>query len=225
MWKAATAGRDGEDASPLASSSVPARAGSRRRPHRSPPRSGRGSRACASRSSRRHQGTSCHGAGNWARTARYSGCSKKPWRGGFSRSRSGKPGTVASQPQWTPKVSRRWRAEVLAIDGAGGPPPQRPGDPQRLERQRLLEAFSQRGRRGRDDRPSNDRASRSSCWRAEAWVEDSYACRIACRTDGTSASGRCSSTLRIFVQLAAMDHPDRAEDAADRGPECFCCRR
>ena len=33
---------------------------------------------------------SCHGAGRWARTARYSGCSKKPWRGGFSRSRSGR---------------------------------------------------------------------------------------------------------------------------------------
>ena len=40
---------------------------------------------------------SCHGAGRWARTARYSGCSKKPWRGGFSRRRSGKLGTVSSQ--------------------------------------------------------------------------------------------------------------------------------
>ena len=29
--------------------------------------------------------------------------------GGFSRSRSGKPGTVSSQPQWTASVSMRWR--------------------------------------------------------------------------------------------------------------------
>ena len=26
---------------------------------------------------------SCHGADRWVRTARYSGCSKKPWRGGI----------------------------------------------------------------------------------------------------------------------------------------------
>ena len=58
---------------------------------------------------------SCHGAGRWARTARYSGCSKKPWRGGFSRRRSGKPGTVSSQPQWTASVAMRWRAEVSRL--------------------------------------------------------------------------------------------------------------
>ena len=58
---------------------------------------------------------SCHGAGRWARTARYSGCSKKPWRGGFSRRRSGKPGTVSSQPQWTASVHMRWRAEVSRL--------------------------------------------------------------------------------------------------------------
>ena len=58
---------------------------------------------------------SCHGASRWARTARYSGCSKKPWRGGFSRSRSGKPGTVSSQPQWTASVHMRWRAEVSRL--------------------------------------------------------------------------------------------------------------
>ena len=58
---------------------------------------------------------SCHGAGRWARTARYSGCSKKPWRGGFSRRRSGKPGTVSSQPQWTARVHIRWRAEVSRL--------------------------------------------------------------------------------------------------------------
>ena len=58
---------------------------------------------------------SCHGAGRWARTARYSGCSKKPWRGGFSRRRSGKPGTVSSQPQWTASVPMRWSAEVSRL--------------------------------------------------------------------------------------------------------------
>ena len=58
---------------------------------------------------------SCHGAGRWTRTARYSGCSKKPWRGGFSRSRSGNPGTVSSQPQWTARVPMRWRAEVSRL--------------------------------------------------------------------------------------------------------------
>ena len=58
---------------------------------------------------------SCHGAGRWARTARYSGCSKKPWRGGFSRRRSGKPGTVSSQPQWTASVHIRWSAEVSRL--------------------------------------------------------------------------------------------------------------
>ena len=58
---------------------------------------------------------SCHGAGRWARTARYSGCSKKPWRGGFSRSRAGKPGTVSSQPQWTASVPIRWSAEVSRL--------------------------------------------------------------------------------------------------------------
>ena len=58
---------------------------------------------------------SCHGAGRRTRTARYSGCSKKPWRGGFSRRRSGKPGTVSSQPQWTASVPIRWSAEVSRL--------------------------------------------------------------------------------------------------------------
>ena len=35
--------------------------------------------------------------------------------GGFSRSRSGKPGTVSSQPQWTARVPMRWRAEVSRL--------------------------------------------------------------------------------------------------------------
>ena len=50
-----------------------------------------------------------------AETARYSGCSKKPWRGGFSRRRSGKPATVSSQPQWTASVPMRWRAAVSRL--------------------------------------------------------------------------------------------------------------
>ena len=36
-------------------------------------------------------------------------------RGGFSRRRSGKPGTVSSQPQWTARVHMRWRAEVSRL--------------------------------------------------------------------------------------------------------------
>ena len=35
--------------------------------------------------------------------------------GGFSRRRSGKPGTVSSQPQWTASVHMRWRAEVSRL--------------------------------------------------------------------------------------------------------------
>ena len=63
---------------------------------------------------------SCHGAGRWARTARYSGCSKKPWRGGFSRRRSGKPGTVSSQPQWTARVHMRWRSARDSVGQTSG---------------------------------------------------------------------------------------------------------
>ena len=65
---------------------------------------------------------SCHGAGRWARTARYSGCSKKPWRGGFSRRRSGKPGTVSSQPPVDGEGAHAVEGRGLAIDGAGGRP-------------------------------------------------------------------------------------------------------
>ena len=47
-------------------------------------------------------------------------------RGGFSRSRSGKPGTVSSQPQWTASVHMRWRAEVsrlmVPVAAPGGAP-------------------------------------------------------------------------------------------------------
>ncbi len=35
--------------------------------------------------------------------------------GGFSRRRSGNPGTVSSQPQWTARVPMRWRAEVSRL--------------------------------------------------------------------------------------------------------------
>ena len=35
--------------------------------------------------------------------------------GRISRSRSGKPGTVSSQPQWTASVPIRWRAEVSRL--------------------------------------------------------------------------------------------------------------
>ena len=55
------------------------------------------------------------GSSDRCRLARYSGCSKKPWRGGFSRSRSGKPGTVSGQPQWTARVHMRCRAEVSRL--------------------------------------------------------------------------------------------------------------
>ena len=72
---------------------------------------------------------SCHGAGKWARTARYSGCSKKPWRGGFSRRRSGKPGTVSSQPAPVDgEGAHAVEGRGLAVDGAGGGPGGTPGE-------------------------------------------------------------------------------------------------
>ena len=71
---------------------------------------------------------SCHGAGKWARTARYSGCSKKPWRGGFSRRRSGKPGTVSEPAPVDGEGAHAVEGRGLAIDGAGGRPGGAPGE-------------------------------------------------------------------------------------------------
>ena len=71
---------------------------------------------------------SCHGAGRWARTARYSGCSKKPWRGGFSRSRSGKPGHGVEPAPVDGEGAHAVEGRGLAIDGAGGRPGGAPGE-------------------------------------------------------------------------------------------------
>ena len=54
---------------------------------------------------------SCHGAGKWARTARYSGCSKKAWRAGFSR----RPGATVVIPP----------ARPATVSGHGPQPPAR----------------------------------------------------------------------------------------------------
>ena len=96
---------------------------------------------------------SCHGAGRWARTARYSGCSKKPWRGGFSRSRSGKPGTVSSQAPVDGERAHAVERRGLPVDGAGGGPGGAPGelilaDPVRGERGGPRGAAEERGEMG-----------------------------------------------------------------------------
>ena len=83
---------------------------------------------------------SCHGAGRWARTARYSGCSKKPWRGGFSRRRSGKAGHGVEPAPVDGERAHAVEGRGLPVDGAGGRPGGAPGE--------LILADLVRGQRG-----------------------------------------------------------------------------
>ena len=71
---------------------------------------------------------SCHGAGRWARTARYSGCSKKPWRGGFSRSRVGEAGHGVEPAPVDGERAHPVERRGLPVDGAGGRPGGAPGE-------------------------------------------------------------------------------------------------
>ena len=65
---------------------------------------------------------SCHGAGRWARTARYSGCSKKPWRGGFSRRPVGEAGHGVEPAPVDGEGAHPVERRGLPVDGAGGRP-------------------------------------------------------------------------------------------------------
>ena len=71
---------------------------------------------------------SCHGAGKWARTARYSGCSKKPWRGGFSPQAVGEAGHGVEPAPVDGEGAHAVKGRGLAIDGAGGRPGGAPGE-------------------------------------------------------------------------------------------------
>ena len=61
------------------------------------------------------------------RTARYSGCSKKPWRGGFSRSRSGKAGHGVEPAPVDGERAHAVEGRGLPVDRAGGGPGGAPG--------------------------------------------------------------------------------------------------
>ena len=93
---------------------------------------------------------SCHGAGRWARTARYSGCSKKPWRGGFSREPVGEAGHGVEPAPVDGERAHAVERRGLPVDGAGGRPGGAPGelilaDPVRGERGGPRGAAEERG--------------------------------------------------------------------------------
>ena len=71
---------------------------------------------------------SCHGAGRWARTARYSGCSKKPWRGGILPQAVGEAGHGVEPAPVDGEGAHAVEGRGLAIDGAGGRPGGAPGE-------------------------------------------------------------------------------------------------
>ena len=71
---------------------------------------------------------SCHGAGRWARTARYSGCSKKPWRGGVLAEAVGEAGHGVEPAPVNSEGAHAVERRGLAVDGAGGRPGGAPGE-------------------------------------------------------------------------------------------------
>ena len=71
---------------------------------------------------------SCHGAGRWARTARYSGCSKKPWLGGILAQAVGEAGHGVEPAPVDGEGAHAVEGRGLAIDGAGGRPGGAPGE-------------------------------------------------------------------------------------------------
>ena len=70
---------------------------------------------------------SCHGAGRWARTARYSGCSKKPWRGGILAEAVGEAGHGVEPAPVDGERAHAVEGRGLPVDGAGGGPGGAPG--------------------------------------------------------------------------------------------------
>ena len=97
---------------------------------------------------------SCHGAGRWARTARYSGCSKKPWRGGFSRRRSGKAGHGVEPAPVDGERAHAVEGRGLPVDGASGRPGGAPGE--------LVLADLVRGERGSPHDAAEERGEMSN---------------------------------------------------------------
>ena len=71
---------------------------------------------------------SCHGAGRWARTARYSGCSKKPWRGGILAEPVGEAGHGVEPAPVDGERAHAVEGRGLPVDGAGGRPGGAPGE-------------------------------------------------------------------------------------------------
>ena len=72
---------------------------------------------------------SCHGAGRWARTARYSGCSKKPWRGrGILAQAVGEAGHGVEPAPVDGERAHAVEGRGLPVDGTSGRPGGAPGE-------------------------------------------------------------------------------------------------
>ena len=71
---------------------------------------------------------SCHGADRWVRTARYSGCSKKPWRGGILAQAVGEAGHGVEPAPVDGEGAHAMEGRGFPIDGAGGRPGGAPGE-------------------------------------------------------------------------------------------------
>ena len=83
---------------------------------------------------------SCHGAGRWARTARYSGCSKKPLAGRILAEPVGEAGHGVEPAPVDGERAHPVERRGLPVDGAGGGPGGAPGE--------LILADPVRGERG-----------------------------------------------------------------------------
>ena len=70
---------------------------------------------------------SCHGAGRWARTARYSGCSKKPWAGPILAEAVGEAGHGVEPAPVDGERAHPVERRGLPVDRAGGRPGGAPG--------------------------------------------------------------------------------------------------
>ena len=71
---------------------------------------------------------SCHGAGRWARTARYSGCSKEALAGEILPQAVGEAGHGVEPAPVDGEGAHAVEGRGLAIDGAGGRPGGAPGE-------------------------------------------------------------------------------------------------
>ena len=71
---------------------------------------------------------SCHGAGRWARTARYSGCFEEALAGGILAQAVGEAGHGVEPAPVDGEGAHAVEGRGLAIDGAGGRPGGAPGE-------------------------------------------------------------------------------------------------